>query len=533
MLIEDGHSKQPKSCCLKTRLSEETSGQLIPMPLRCISQNALRALKLTLYKTGWSAHHNNFTRKLQMASKRQSAEHLTTILLSGEWTIDAIEERARDALRLCVLEEDLEPKEDLEPQEYFEPKEVEPDRFPWLNSLIIRILTRFNTTKHPKFWELANFIINSDEFTNAWMDQEIRYDLNMLTDKLDGEEHRAEWCKDLVLPLLNATQDVAEWLNLTYGELEWFADIPGRQLRIPEGPLHHYVYQWHDKKNKASKRLVESPKARLKKIQRKILREILAKVPVHNAAHGFQPGRSCLSFVAPHCGQEIVLRMDLKNFFPSITSARIHGLFQALGFSLEVTRLLAGLCTHTTGNIFWSLPPSKKPSWFEIKMYQQPHLPQGAPTSPALANICTFRLDRRLVGLAEKLGLQYTRYADDLAFSGKLKSFSQCNRMHVLVASIAIEEGFTLNTRKTKTMRQGASQRLTGLVVNQHPNIKRLDYDRLKAILYNCKKHRPETQNHANHDDFKAHLAGRVSWVETVNPRRGRKLRMLFEEIEW
>ncbi len=337
---------------------------------------------------------------------------------------------------------------------------------------------------------------------------------------------------DLTLPRLATMSDVAQWFCLTPGELGWLADPEARQNRIPPGPLHHYLYQWQKKKH-GKPRLIESPKTYLKTIQRRILHEILDLLPVHEAAHGFKKGHSCVSFAVPHCGKAVLLRMDLQDFFLTIPVSRIHALFRSLGYPWAVARILTGLCTHTSADIFNALPASKRPKWQIRKQYRQPHLPQGSPASPALANLCCFRFDCRLAGLARSLNSIYTRYADDLAFSGDRDFNRKADRIHVQVGAIALEEGFQLNSKKTRIMRASVSQRLTGMVVNQHPNIQRREYDILKAILYNCHRYGHQSQNRDGHQDFRAYLGGRVSWVETVNPERGLRLRNLINSINW
>jgi hypothetical protein len=164
-------------------------------------------------------------------------------------------------------------------------------------------------------------------------------------------------------------------------------------------------------------------------------------------------------------------------------------------------------------------------------LYARPHLPQGAPTSPALANLCTYRLDCRLAGLAKAAGAKYTRYADDLAFSGSDAFEAGVKRFATHVAAILQEEGFEAHHRKTRIMRQGIRQRLAGIVANHHPNIIRKDFDRLKAILTNCVRSGPEMQNRNAHSDFRSHLEGRISFVEMINPKKGKRLRKIFEQI--
>jgi hypothetical protein len=160
-------------------------------------------------------------------------------------------------------------------------------------------------------------------------------------------------------------------------------------------------------------------------------------------------------------------------------------------------------------------------------------LPQGAPTSPALANLCAYRADCRLAGLAKSAGAEYTRYADDLAFSGGEAFARSVERFSTHAAAILIEEGFTVNHRKTRIMRQGVRQHLAGLAVNRRANVIRADFDRLKATLTNCIRLGPESQNREAHRNFRSHLDGRIGFVETINPAKGKRLRRLFEEIRW
>jgi hypothetical protein len=98
---------------------------------------------------------------------------------------------------------------------------------------------------------------------------------------------------------------------------------------------------------------------------------------------------------------------------------------------------------------------------------------------------------------------------------------------------IALGEGFEVNARKTRFMRPAVRQQLCGVVLNERPNFRRDEYDRLKAILHNCVQHGPHAQNRAGLPDFRGHLLGRIVWVERLNPRRGAKLRAWFEQIRW
>ncbi|MEO8426333.1 MAG: reverse transcriptase domain-containing protein [Verrucomicrobiota bacterium] len=166
-------------------------------------------------------------------------------------------------------------------------------------------------------------------------------------------------------------------------------------------------------------------------------------------------------------------------------------------------------------------------------LYQRPHLPQGAPTSPALANLAAYRFDCRLAGLAKAAGAHYTRYADDLVFSGDNGFAAMIDRFYIQVCAIALEEGFEVHTRKTRIMRRSVAQRAVGLVLNSHLNVSRDSFDCLKAILHNCVVHGTNGQNRHGVANFKAHLAGRIAHVDMINPTRGKRLREEFERIDW
>lgn len=337
------------------------------------------------------------------------------------------------------------------------------------------------------------------------------------------------------LPDLPTPGKLAEWLGVTAGQLAWFADCQSRERRLPVGRLRHYHYRWIRKRH-GEARLIEIPKFKLKQIQRQLLDGLISLMPPHEAAHGFRTGRSIRTFAAPHVGARVVLRLDLKDFFPAITRRRVLPVFLTAGYPEGVARLLAGLCTNASpGDVWEQFPGTGKPreQWASESLYAVPHLPQGAPTSPALANLCAFRLDCRLAALARAMRANYTRYADDLAFSGGDDLRRAARRFTVQVMAIALEEGFRIHARKTRVMPQSARQRLAGVVVNRHPNVCRRDFDCLKALLHNCVRHGPQTQNREGHPDFQAHLAGSISHVAMLNPARGEKLRRLFERIKW
>jgi hypothetical protein len=289
--------------------------------------------------------------------------------------------------------------------------------------------------------------------------------------------------------------------------------------------------------------LLEAPKARMKTLQRRVLTEILKLVPAHDAAHGFVSGRSALSFARVHAGRSLVLRMDLEDFFPSIGAARVYRVFRGFGYPEAVAQALTGLCTLKVSPSVLATMPS--PGFVEQydavalatrararRRLRHRHLAQGAPTSPALANLASYRLDARLAGAAKSVGATYARYADDLAFSGDAAFARRAHRFEVLVGAIAMEEGFQVNHHKTRLMRGGERQHLVGLVTNEHPYVPRHARERLEAILTNASRHGLASQNRDANPHFLESLRGQVAWVAQANPAHARKLRQLLSVCE-
>jgi hypothetical protein len=403
-------------------------------------------------------------------------------------------------------------------------------RPPGLREVVRRVLATYPNRAEVGLDGLTAFLLSLGEF---WWDDgaggpvEVRH----LRWPPPQMEPTAEQVRAWGLPPLATPARLAEWLGLTLPQLDWFADLRRLNRKAAPGPLRHYTYHAVRKRD-GRVRLLEAPQPRLKAIQRRLLDGLLNHVPPHDAAHGFRRGRSVVTYAAPHAGRAMVLRLDLADFFASVTAARVRALFRTLGYPRESAALLTGLCTHATPDDAWpsDLGPDGRST---MRRHAEPHLPQGAPTSPALANLCAYRLDVRLTALAASAGVRYTRYADDLAFSGGPEFARAADRFRVLAAAVALNEGFEVRLKKTRRMRAAARQHLAGVVINVRPNVARDEYDQLKAVLHNCRRHGPESQNRDGVPDFRAHLLGRIAHVGAVHPERGRKLRAAFDAIVW
>jgi RNA-directed DNA polymerase len=343
---------------------------------------------------------------------------------------------------------------------------------------------------------------------------------------------------DWSIAQIGSVAALAERLELSSGQLAWLADVRGLERTVEHEKLRNYRYRWTPRRS-GLPRLIEAPKARLKEIQRWVLREVLNRVPAHGAAHGFIGGRSVLTHAAVHTGQPVVLRIDLRDFFASVSAGRVFGIFSTLGYDRSLAHTLTGLCSNSVPIMVWnetdrpSQPQMIQAHFWLGRQLATPHLPQGAPTSPALANLAAFALDRRLSGLGSAFNLSYSRYADDLVFSGSRLTNRANRTLLEMTGRIVKEEGFRVNQDKTSLRTAAQRQLVTGVVVNAHPNVPRPEYDRLKAILHRIAIDGPGSHDPGRPVDLRAHLRGQVAWVNAVNPRRGEKLRRLLDTINW
>lgn len=341
---------------------------------------------------------------------------------------------------------------------------------------------------------------------------------------------------------LSALKDagaLAEAMGLERGALLRLAD-PGRFVAGSFDGKLHYRLLVHPKKS-GGKRMILAPKKRLKEAQRWVLREILDPVSEGPYAHGFVKGRSIATHAAEHTGRAVVVHLDIRDFFHQFTFRRVRGVFRTLGYEGEALQVLTCLCTAPIREMADELAHEAGVDWEDVVRFMRggprgglhPILPQGAPTSPALANLAFRRADARFAALARQFGATYSRYADDLVFSGDDELRKGLRRFLPLARAIVKDEGMSLTPHKLGVTRKGARQKVCGLVVNERVNVPAIEAKRLRAIVHNCVVHGPSSQNRENQKDFRAHLRGRIEFVRSANPEKGQKLLNRFGEIDW
>ncbi len=434
---------------------------------------------------------------------RQLAAGLATAMLAGEWHFEALERGI-----LATLGKRRSSA--------------------WMRELAVDVLEAYRDPPRDRPGELARFLPTQPSWEKGRRSRGYRSLRIVHWHPVPTAIIRRPW-PVADLPDLGA---LAALLDLDSGELAWFADTRS-WARHADSPLRHY--RWWTVPKRDGVRLLAAPKPRLKEIQRRLLRHVLAPIPLHAAAHGSVPGRSVRTAVAPHTGATVVIRADLEGFFASISAPRIWGLLRTAGLPEPVAVAITGLSTTVVPLSVWRAVPVARDVYAHERMGERlraPHLPQGAPTSPALANALAYRLDRRLAGLAERFDARYTRYVDDLTFSGGPGLRAGRGGFLDAVGKIAESEGFRLAERKSVVLGDAGRQQVLGAVVNHHPTISRPERDNLRALLHNCVVHGGRSQARGQ-ADFRSALAGRIGAVQALDPALGARLRARFDEIDW
>ena len=288
-------------------------------------------------------------------------------------------------------------------------------------------------------------------------------------------------------------------------------------------PSSHYV-QFVVPKKSGGERTLSAPLMQMASAQRWILENILQKLPAHPAAHGFVKDRSILTNALPHVGSAVVINCDLTEFFPSITVHRVIGLFRQIGYSPAVATVLALIVTDCPRRkVLYQGKP-----WHVATGPRG--LPQGACTSPAISNLIARRMDSRLTGISIKMGLRYTRYADDLSFSST-EPFDRVGYLLARIRHITGDEGFSVNEKKTRVLKPAARQMVTRVVVNLEPSTSRRTRRQLRAILHNAKRTSLNSQNRSRRKNFAGWVSGMIGFVAMVNSRQAIKLRQALAAL--
>ncbi|BBD60847.1 RNA-directed DNA polymerase [Nostoc sp. HK-01] len=373
-----------------------------------------------------------------------------------------------------------------------------------------------------------------------------------------NKQGNKELLEKYCLPQCNSFRAISNLININLEELRLLVFSPKQDAATK----HHYIRFYLPKKT-GGERIISAPNQHLKNVQYWILENILKKLDpsIHDAAHGFRNSRiieiennkldinllpiktlntrysilykfwiivkqiiyvdashrltqyprfgkrrSILTNAEPHVGADIIINVDLKDFFHSISYKRVKGLFISFGYSESASTIFALLCTVTFVN-------------------HRSYLPQGAPTSPMITNLICRRLDRRLTEMAERLGFRYTRYADDLTFSASNENGCNIGKVLRHTQGIVKHEGFEINQDKTRIMRKSNRLEVTGIVVNTKPSISREKLKRFRATLYQIEKDGLGGKFWGESEDIMSSIQGFANFVYMVDPQKGAKFR--------
>lgn len=306
-------------------------------------------------------------------------------------------------------------------------------------------------------------------------------------------------------------------------------------ISICESNRRDFYKRFKIKKKRGGYRVIQTPSNELKFLQKWILNNILEKIPSHNSCKGFDKDTSIKKNAECHLNTDCVLKIDLLRFFDSINERRVYGIFKSLGYIENLCVSMAKLCTIEHKESFYN---SFKSNEQKLKDYlidkDEGVLPQGAPSSPKLANLVLRRLDLRLTKLCNKRKINYSRYADDLTFSGNEIDLRNIKK---IIYRIIHSENLFVNFGKTKFLKRGSSFFVTGLSVhnNEVQVIKRKKKE-IEHHLYHCLNN--GVMGHLikakiTNRNFKDWLFGNICFVYSIEPIIGQEFFDKFNRVEW
>lgn len=312
--------------------------------------------------------------------------------------------------------------------------------------------------------------------------RKVGYRNNFTQEEIDSLLDYAKEIYNKKVPIIYEQEHLALLVGYKYEYIIKISNSPEKFYRTFKIP-----------KKSGGEREISEPLPSLKEVQHWILDEILYRHPVSRYAKAYVRNRSIRENARFHVQQEIVLTIDIKDFFPSLRYKKVYGVFAGLGYSVPVATLLSNLCCLNGG------------------------LPQGAPTSPALSNILMINVDKRISGFIKKNEIRYTRYADDMTFSGDFDP----GMVIKFVRSVLQDANLKVNEKKIRIRKPGQRQEVTGVIVNEKIQAPKEMRKKLRQSVYYIEKygltsHLDKTENtRANHI---FHLLGIANFILFLNP---------------
>jgi retron-type reverse transcriptase len=313
------------------------------------------------------------------------------------------------------------------------------------------------------------------------------------------------------LPELVSLGNIAEAMGLTTEDLVWLC------YERAATETDHYT-RFEIPKRAGGTRLISSPKPKMRVAQSWINLNVLAKLSPSEYCFAYRPKKSIVDNANQHVKKKVIIKLDIKDFFPSITFNRVRGYFEYLGYNPGVSTVLALLCTDSP-RVRVTIKGRA-----QIVAIGPRSLPQGACTSPALANLIASRLDSRLAGYTKKLAGEwsYTRYADDLTFSTNGED-AHIGHLIAAVGHISRDENFEVKSEKTRIMRSPRRQTVTGLVVGDDVRIPKATIKKMRALFHNIETKGQEPVSEELGKNALAVAQGYWAYLYMVNPEQAQK----------
>lgn len=289
------------------------------------------------------------------------------------------------------------------------------------------------------------------------------------------------------------------------------------------------------RKRSGGYRQITVPCPSLKIVQEWINSKILSIADPHYASTAYSKGSSPLENARRHCKTNWLIKLDITDFFESISEKQVYHVFRKIGYKPVTSFQLARVCTRVSDR---SLKYEKRSKRWKKENKNIGHLPQGAPTSPKLSNLVCVELDKKLQMIADEYKCNYTRYADDLTFSADDLNRAQVGEIIKKSHRALGEYGFQRNRRKTHVSPPGTRKVVTGLLVDSdRPRLTKAFKDRLTNHLYFSKRYKPhghcEKIGFSSLPAFMDHLHGLITYAEHVDSEFGQDCREKFNKIDW
>lgn len=349
--------------------------------------------------------------------------------------------------------------------------------------------------------------------------------MNFLGDYFKLRATKLSKSEDYIADVLTYSHKLIEkQLPVIFSPLHWslMMGMEYKNLNLILKNRESYYDEFRIKKKNGGYRYISSSNGDLFKIQYWLKIHVLDKLKFDDNLTSYQKGKSIFDNAKTHTAKELVIKLDLENYFESVTQDKVFGIFRFLGYNTAVAISMASACCIN------KVARNEK----RYNTYSFACLPQGASTSPTLSNLAAIRIDLRISSFLKKKSYSYSRYADDLTLSGEIKNKPSLKVLDQIISS----EGFILNRNKTRYINRSNRQIVTGLSVNEKVSIPKKFRKKIHTHLHNCVMFGPDynlEKIHSRKLNYREWLLGNIIYIISLHPHEGRLMKEKFTKINW